>query len=374
MMMNNPNRIALLLSGIKIGGDSTAVINLIKGLASQEIAIDLVLASAERLLLEKLPPTVRVIDLKTPVTTRTASAIHLIPPLVQYLHQEKPIVLISNLILTNAIAVLTKLVAFVPVKLILVEHVALSKNQHRADEPQSYWIEFLMRSLYPFANATVCVSHRMANQLRMDFNLKNLTAIYNAVVDDTLTENAQERLDHPWFQPDQSPVFLSAGRFTTQKDFSTLIRAFSIIRRQMPARLIILGEGSLRGRLEALIQELNLKEDVALPGFELNPYRYMSRATVFVLSSRWEALPTVLIEAMACGCQLVATNCPYGVDEILAGGTYGRLVPLEDPAALAEAMKQAIESPINPALLKSRAADFSVDRATSQYLSLIKNL
>jgi glycosyltransferase involved in cell wall biosynthesis len=214
----------------------------------------------------------------------------------------------------------------------------------------------------------------MADQLRTDLNLKNLTVICNAVVDETLYEKAQEPIDHPWLQPDQPPVFLGVGRFTTQKDFSTLIRAFSIVRRQMPARLIILGDGSLRSRLEALIQELNLDEDVALPGFELNPYRYMSRAAVLVLSSRWEALPTVLIEAMACGCQLVATNCPHGVGEILADGTYGRLVPPENPIALAEAMKQAIESPINPALLKSRAADFSIDQAASQYLSLIENL
>lgn len=372
--MNTPNRIAVLIAGSKSGGDTIVVLKLIEGLIAKGMTIDLVLASAKKIPLETIPSTVRVIDLQTPITTRTATAVQLIPPLARYLKREKPSVLISNLILTNAIAVLAKLLAFVPVKLILVEHVGLSNNRHRTDEPRSKWIEFLMRSLYPFAQTTIGVSHCLSDYLRSQLNLKNVTAIYNAVVDNSLLQKAEAPIDHPWLQPGQPPVFLSAGRFAAQKDFPTLIRAFEIVRKQMPARLIILGEGSLHSELEALIQDLNLKEDVALPGYDANPYRYMSRASAFVLSSRWEALPTVLIEAMACGCQLVGTNCPYGVEEILAGGSYGYLVPPEDPIALAEAMKQAIAAPISPAKLQSRAAEFSVDRATSQYLALMQTL
>lgn len=371
------DRIAILLSGYKTGGDTRVVLNLIQGFAARGIEIDLILASAAKLSLDQLPKTVRVFDLRSPVTTRTASAARLVPGLVRYLLQEKPKVLIANLIFTNAIVVLAKFLAFSSTKLILVEHVALSKNLDRPDEPKSKLIPALIRFLYSRANAIVSVSQQMADQLRADYHLKDsLHAIHNPVVDDTLHQKATEAIDHPWLTTHSHsvPVFLGAGRFSVQKDFATLVQAFSILRQHTPARLIILGEGKLRSQLEAQIQTLGLQDDVSLPGFDPNPYRYMSRATAFVLSSRWEALPTVLIEAMACGCQLIGARCPYGVEEILANGEFGQLVPVQDPIALAEAMKSSINSPISPEALRFRANDFGIDRAVDRYLDLIAQL
>ncbi len=374
-MMNQHNdRIAILLGGYKIGGDTRVVLNLIRGFVARGIAIDLILMSARELPLEQLPDTVRVIDLDSPLTPRLSSAARSLPGLIRYLRQEKPSVLIANLIFTNAIAVLAKLLAFSSTKLVLVEHLALSKNSDRPDEPRSKLIPILMRLLYPKANAIVTLTRQMAEQLRADYNLNNLHAIHNAVVDDTLHQKATEAIDHPWLMSDGNPVFLGVGRFAAQKDFTTLIQAFSILRQQTPARLIILGEGALRSRYEAQIETLGLQDDVSLPGFDPNPYRYMSRATALVLSSRWEALPTVLIEAMACGCQLIGTRCPYGVEAILANGEFGQLVPVEDPIALAEAMKTAINSPIPLEALRFRANDFGIDRAVDRYLDLINQL
>ncbi|MCU0551383.1 MAG: glycosyltransferase [Leptolyngbya sp. Prado105] len=373
-MKKSNDRIAILLSGYKSGGDTKVVLNLVNALARQGKAIDLVLASAAKLALD-LPSNVRIIDLQTPLSTRTLTALKLLPPLIRYLWQEQPKVLISNLIFTNSIAVLAKQIAFVPTKLVLVEHIGLSKNHDRADEPNSRFIPFLMRKLYPKADAVVANSQAMARDLESDFKLKDhLTMIYNAAIDESLQEKAQEPCKHPWLQANQPPVFLGVGRFAHQKDFATLIRAFALLRQQMPARLIILGEGGLRGELEALIRDLEIAEDVDLPGFDPNPYPYMSRASVFVLSSRWEALPTVLLEAMACGCQIVGTDCPYGVEEILAGGEWGQLVSLEAPEEMAQAMKQALASPISAQAIQLRAADFNVDRAVTQYLALIEQL
>jgi glycosyltransferase involved in cell wall biosynthesis len=371
--MKKPNdRIAILLSGYKTGGDTKVVLNLVNAIALQGKSTDLVLACAAKLTLD-LPSNVRVIDLKTPISTSLSTALKLLPSLVRYLQREQPSVLISNLIFTNSIAVLAKLVACVSTKLVLVEHVGLSENRDRSDEPQSKLIPFLMRVLYPKANAIVAISHRMAAQLKAELNLE-IPVIYNSVVDETLYQKATEPLNHPWLQPNQPPVFLGVGRFSSQKDFSTLIRAFALLRQQTPAHLILLGEGGLRGQLEALINELGISEDVDLPGFVDNPYPYMSRASVFVLSSRWEALPTVLIEAIACGCQVVATDCPFGPDEILSGGEWGQLTPVESPEALAQAMKQALINPVDPQALKFRATDFSVDRAAKRYLELIEQL
>ncbi|MBW4523808.1 MAG: glycosyltransferase [Phormidium tanganyikae FI6-MK23] len=374
-MTQHYDRISILLSGYKTGGDTRVVLNLIQGFTARGIAIDLVLASANKLSLDQLPDTVRVIDLHTPQTTRLSSAARLLPGLIRYLRQEKPKVLISNLIFTNAIVILAKLFAFSSTKLVLVEHVALSKNHTRPDEPKSKLIPALMRLLYPRANAIVSVSRQMADQLRANYNLQdNLYAIHNAVVDNALHQKATEAIEHPWLTTDSVPVFLGAGRFSAQKDFFTLVQAFSILRQHTPARLIILGEGKLRSQIEVQIQALGLQDDVDLPGFDPNPYRYMSRVTAFVLSSRWEALPTVLIEAMACGCQLIGTRCPYGVEEILANGEFGQLAPIEDPIALSQAMKTAIDSPVPPESLRFRANDFGIDRAVDQYLDLITQL
>lgn len=367
------DRIAILLSGNKMGGDTRVVLNLIEGLVTRGIEIDLVLASSAELSLNQLPDLVRIIDLNSPLTARSFSTIQLLPALIKYLYQAKPKVLISNLSFTNAIVVLTKFFTFPAPKLILVEHLALSKNQNRPDEPQSKLIPALMRLFYPKADAIVPVCQEFADQLQHDYHFNNLHAISNAIVSDALYQKAEAEIDHPWFA-DSVPVFLGVGRFTAQKDFATLIQAFSIVRQQIPARLIILGEGTLRSQLESQIKALGLQADVALPGFDPNPYRYMSRATAFVLSSRWEALPTVLIEAMACGCQLIATRCPYGVVEVLADGEFGQLVPVEDPIALAHAMKSAIDAPISPERIQFRAADFSVDRAVDRYLALIDQL
>jgi glycosyltransferase involved in cell wall biosynthesis len=144
-----------------------------------------------------------------------------------------------------------------------------------------------------------------------------------------------------------------------------------LLRNKAAARLIILGEGEERGRLEALIEASGLSGDIDLHGFVENPYAYLSRADAFVLSSRWEGLPTVLIEALACGCPVVATDCPSGPREILQGGRYGALVPVGDAAALCAAMAQVLKTRPAKEALRERSMSYSVERATSQYIELL---
>ena len=158
---------------------------------------------------------------------------------------------------------------------------------------------------------------------------------------------------------------------TTQKDFPTLLRAFARLRKQQPARLVILGEGKIKAALIALATELGILQDVALPGFVNNPLAWMSRSSVFVLSSVWEGFPGVLIEAMACGCPVVSTDCPSGPAEILNGGEYGRLVSMGDDGALAEAILTTLKKPLDSTKLRARAAEFSVERALDKYLEVL---
>ena len=178
-----------------------------------------------------------------------------------------------------------------------------------------------------------------------------------------------EPFDHPWFAPGAPPVILGAGRLTEQKDFPTLIRAFALVRKKHPARLMILGEGEERSKLETLVQELGLEKEVSLPGFVDNPYKYMKRAAVFVLSSRWEGFPNVLVEAMALGTPVVSTDCPNGPAEILENGKWGELVPVGETQSLASAVLRTLDR-VDVVRVKGaaeRADQFRVESIIREY-------
>jgi glycosyltransferase involved in cell wall biosynthesis len=166
-------------------------------------------------------------------------------------------------------------------------------------------------------------------------------------------------------------VVLSAGRLRASKDFRTLLQAFAGVRETRPARLLVLGEGGERDALEREARRLGVADDVAFPGFVANPFAYMARAGVFVLASRYEALGNVLVEALACGCSVVSTNCPVGPAEVLERGRYGRLVPVGDADALARAIAAALDTPDARERLKERAADFSASRQAELYLDAV---
>jgi glycosyltransferase involved in cell wall biosynthesis len=230
----------------------------------------------------------------------------------------------------------------------------------------------LVRRYYPWADGIVAVSQGVAADLLelTDLPPSKVRVLPNPVVTPELVECAAQPLDDPWFTAGAAPVVLGAGRLDQQKDFPTLIRAFAAVRSKRAARLVILGEGPERARLESLVEELGIGEHVRLPGFVSNPFSYMARAAVFVLSSAWEGMPGVLIQAMACGAPVVATDCESGPREVLASGKYGRLVPVGDHAALAEAIAATLDAPTStlpPEALEPYTCEGAVDR----YLHLL---
>ena len=203
-----------------------------------------------------------------------------------------------------------------------------------------------------------------------------MTTIYNPVVTAELVSQSRAPLDHPWLQLGAPPVILGVGRLHEQKDFPTLLRAFARVRAKREARLIILGEAKhaeYRTELTTLAAQLGIANDVMFPGFVDNPFAYMAHAAVFVLSSAWEGLPTVLIEALACGCPVVSTDCPSGPAEILENGKYGPLVPVGDDVALADAICSVLNTPPNRDWLRARGALFGVDHVADRYLGVLLN-
>lgn len=357
-------KIAFFLPNLYGGGAERVAINLLKGMVKTNISLDLVLAEADGPYLNHVPDKVQVINFKA---NRVIKAIL---PLSNYLRTNQPSILVSHMSHANLIALLARSLAGTKTKLVLVEHDTLSAS--RPQLKRAKLIPPLLKWLYPNAEAIVGVSQGVSEDLQkyLDLPKEKIHVIYNPVVDDELLTKAQHPVNHPWFQPDSPPVFLAVGRLTEQKDFSTLLDAFALVKKQRSARLIILGEGESRTQLQTKIDDLQITEDVSLPGFVENPYSYMSRANAFVLSSRWEGLGNVLIEAMACGCPVIATDCPSGPREILADGKYGFLTPVGDAVELSQSMLKVLESPPSRDVLVNRASYFSVQNSVNQYLSL----
>jgi glycosyltransferase involved in cell wall biosynthesis len=243
-------------------------------------------------------------------------------------------------------------------------------------QPAAGTVLKMMRRLYPKADRIVAVSQGVANDLISLLNLphEKVTVIYNPIVTPELFEQAKQPVSCSWFEQNRLPVILAVGRLTKAKDYPTLFRAFSLVRQIRPAKLLILGEGEERANLERLAIELGIQNDVSMPGFVDNPFAFMAKASVFVLSSAWEGLPTVLIEALACGCPVVATDCRSGPREILDNGRYGHLVPVGDHEALAKAILETLDNPDFPADRQTRlqrTMEFSVDAAVDKYLKVL---
>jgi glycosyltransferase involved in cell wall biosynthesis len=229
------------------------------------------------------------------------------------------------------------------------------------------------RELFSDADAVVTVSRGLAEDLRHNFGVDaaRLHAIYNPAFRSAFLAAADAPVEHDWLARKDRPVVIAAGRLHHVKGFDDLLHAFARLRQSVDARLLILGEGKERSALERVVAELGLQDAVQLPGRVGSLAPWMARADLFVLSSRREGLPAVLIEALAIGLPVVATRCPSGPDEILEEGRWGTLVPVGDVQALATAMVQALRQPTaDREGRRARAAEFSLERALEQYLEL----
>jgi glycosyltransferase involved in cell wall biosynthesis len=364
--------LAIFLPCLYGGGVERVLVNLMRGfveqgLVEQGLKIDLVLAFVEGPYLSLVPPEVRIVDLEC---KRLRASL---PALVRYLKENKPAVLLTAMEDTNLIALWSRVLAGVSTRVVVSVHNTLSQESQNATQLKRRMAPYFARLFYPWADAVVTVSEGAAEDLaRLGLSKEQIKVIYNPVVTPDLFKKITEPPDHPWFEPGSPPVILGVGRLEKQKDFATLIRAFDQVQQHRPARLMLLGEGKERPYLEALVQELGLAKNVALPGFVANPYAYMARAGVFVLSSLYEGLPTVLIEAMAGGTRVVSTDCESGPAEILENGQYGKLVPVGDIKGISEAIISTLEKPCDSEALRRKAAEFSLERALAEYRQVLQ--
>lgn len=393
-----PHHLALFSRSLQGGGGAERVlVNLAREFVARGHRVDIVLARVDGHFVDSIPPEVDLVDLGSPAALAGAPSmlgtpgdlaallpvlflpggarvLGAAPALARYLERRRPDALISVLNYSNIAALLAKRMVhgFDPRVLISV-HNHLSVAAAEAAGPQLRAMPRLARRFFGAADHIVCVSNGVADDLAVVAGLprETIATIYNPVVTPPIETLALRDPGHAWLKLGEPPVFLGAGKLKKQKDFVTLVRAFARVRANRTARLLILGEGDQRASLTKLAEELGVGRDVELRGFVDNPYAFMSRAAAFVLSSAWEGFGNVLVEAMACGCPVVSTDCPSGPAEILNDGEFGALVPVGDVEALASAMGKALDEPPHVENARDRAREFTAERSADQYLSLL---
>lgn len=390
-------RLALLLDNLTVGGTQRVILNLARAFRARGHSVDLVLCSDQGELADTVPEGVRRVVLEPvrgghirrlalrndpaglgawlrPLSLASAvpSPLRCVPALARYLEEARPSALLSAKTYPNLAALWARRLAGVLTRLVVSEHIHLSA---RAADAKPRWrgAPALVRRYYPRADGVVAVSAGVAADLVAVTGLdpRRITTIYNPVIGTDFEHRVAAPADHPWLAQDDVPVLLAVGSLTPPKDYPTLLRAFAAVRARRPVRLLVLGEGRERPALEAMADTLGIGADLAMPGTVHGPEAYMARAAMLVLSSRYEGFGNVLVEALACGCPVVSTDCPSGPAEILAGGRYGALVPPGDPGALAAAIERQLDHPPDRALLRRRGATFTVERAAAAYLALL---
>lgn len=362
--------LALYVPWLTVGGVQRVTTTIANGLASRGHEVDLVLSFREGDLLDQVSDDVRIVDLGT----RRVPGIGIgasIPALARYLSRREPSMVFSQMTYANVVCLLARRVSGVDTEVYATEHNTFGMKDDRKEQLTNR----AAGRLYPRADRVLAVSEGVADSVAAGTPLDRsaIRVMHNPVDVAEIRERARQPVDHRWVDSDDHEVVLSVGRLAGAKDLETWLRAFARVADRRPeVRGVVAGRGPERDSLRSLASRLGVGDRVSFPGYVDNPYGFMARASTFLLSSRHEGLPTTLIEALACGCPVVSTDCPSGPREILDGGTYGRLVDVGDERGLAGAVEETLQSPPDRDALRRRADDFATETVIDEYERFIR--
>lgn len=361
-MVSESKLISFLLNDLSDGGVERVTLNLAEGLLEKGYEIHFICFQKKGDFLSQVPEEIQIIDLKV------NRAFKSIPALSKYIKKYKPDVLFSAKHYINVMALITKSLSFTKTKIVVAGHGMFFPEQ------QSKLLTRFMQFLYPKADKIIAVSQGVAENIaasaKIDQNL--IEVIYNPVITEQLKEKVNEEIPFP--KEANTKYILSVGRLSKEKDFATLINAFEKVHDVICSKLIIIGEGPEREKLENLISKKNLENSISLSGFSANPYATLKHGDLFVLSSLTEGLPTVIIEALYCGVPVISTDCPSGPREILENGKFGKLVSVGDESELASEILRTLDESVDKEKLKARSLRFSSENAVINYTNLIEEL
>ncbi len=389
-------RIALFTNKMEGGGIQRVFATLARGFATRGFAVDVLLARKRGAMLGELPESARVLSMRGTwpfaarelfavpgagarriawgwLATHRPRAAECVAPLARYLMAAQPVALLASPAPAALAALWAAQRARSPVRIVAREASTLSRQIEKRSEWYHAHMPALAHEWYPRAAGVIAVSDGVASDLARLSGLprESITVIHSPVDVDRIPALASAEVDEPWLAPGAPPVVLGVGRLAPPKDFATLLRAFARVREKREVRLLILGEGGERARLAALARELGIERHVRLRGFEANPFAFMARAGVLASSSVYEGLANVLREALVCGCPVVATDCPSGSAEALAEGALGRLVPVGDAVALADAIEATLAAPPSREERERRAQRVASEDGVNRYLDVM---
>lgn len=361
-----PADVAVLLPDARGGGTERVRLLLIEEFIRLGIKVDLVLCCARGELLDEVPTSCRIVDLG-------ASRMRHFPlRLRRYVVRYRPRTLLVALWPLTGIVCLVNRTLWRRPRLVVTEHNDF-RRMPSLTALEKWGLRYFGRWLYSLADAVGAVSHGVARSMSgaTGFPLANINVVYNPIRKIIPVAIDPDDSDIATWWHDGGRRIVAVGSLKPQKGFGVLLTAFARIAEPLDAKLLVLGEGQLRAPLAEKIAQLGLEDRVKMPGFRVNPFPFMQQADLLVLSSFWEGLPGVLIEALACGTPVVATDCPSGPAEILQDGAYGMLVPVGNEYALAEGIRRTLEAPPEESRLRQRAQAFTQDAAAGEYLALL---
>ena len=297
----------------------------------------------------------------------------LIIPLSLHLYKSRPQIVLAAMWPLTSATIFAWLLSGRSGKLFLSDHENLTLSYLDQRRTKANFLRKLIQFTYPFASGVIAVSSGVKQDLCLLGKLTSdkVRVIYNPAAIGVSPVRETDTVRKQLWEGIFTHHILSVGRLAVQKDQATLIKAFSMLPKEIDAKLIILGDGPLKGDLLELVSKLGIERNVSFPGFVADPYPWFRSADLFVLPSRWEGFGNVLVESLECGLPVVSTDCPSGPAEILENGRYGKLVAVQDPIAMAAAIVQSLNIKHDREALMLRAQDFSVRKISDEYLEYI---
>lgn len=361
------HRLAFYIPNLSMGGAEQVTVSIVNGLADRGHDIDLLISDPSGELRSEIHDDVNVVvfgNVRLPIAGIGAH----VRDIARYIRQTEPAIIIPQMLHASVVCLVASLLVAADTRIVPTAHCSLERAP--PESLKSRIVRALAPRLYSTADHVIAVSEGVANDVAETLSVPpdRISVLNNPVDIEAVHERGTESSDHPWLEEPDLDVILFVGRLADQKDLKTWLRTFERVHKQAPAtRGIVAGTGPRRDSLKRLAADRGLSDLVSFPGFVDNPYAFMSRASVFLLTSQYEGLPTVLIEALACGCPVVATDCPSGPREILDGGQYGRLVPVNAEGELADAVLSTISDPPPAQLLRARANRYKPKRILDKY-------
>jgi glycosyltransferase involved in cell wall biosynthesis len=375
--MGDKLKVLFFISSLAGGGAERVMVNLLASIDGSRIEPVLVLLypAADSPYRKYLSNKIKVIIVER-VSDSIFEKIKQFMSFIRCVHKESPRIMLSMLTHNNIMAICAGVL--LGIKVIACEHITLGEiiKTGQGSKMLGVSVATLTSIFYRIADQVIAVSEGIKRNLIEEFHIpaNKIRVIYNPIDCDAITTLSVIPPEHPFFKG-KEPVIVGVGRLVQQKRFDILIRAFCSVMKEIDARLIILGEGPEREALRKLVGDYGMEEKVSLAGFQKNPYQFLSKSDVFVLSSGFEGLPMVILEAMACGAPVISTDCRSGPREILQNGKCGLLVPVGDEVALSKGIvtllrDRALRENFSKAG-KERAKDFSAGEVSTQYNNML---